>query len=73
MSDGLGLYFKDLYPNFSGVDTSNLATPSTDDQDALGEDVEIAEKVTTTESSKKNILLALAVLVALVVFFGAGK
>lgn len=73
VSDGLGLYMKDLYPNFSGIETSDLATPQVNDQDALGEDVATAEKATLTESSKKNILLALAVLCGLVVFFGAGK
>lgn len=73
MSDGLGLYLKDLYPNYMGVDTSNLASPSVDDHDALGEDVATAEKVSLTESSKKNILLALGVLVALIIFFGSGK
>lgn len=73
VGDGLGLYMKDLYPSFSGLDTSTSAVPSTDDKDALGEDIKEAEKVDTRESGKSNVLLALAVLVGLVVFFGAGK
>ncbi len=60
----------DLYPNMGGVDTSTLATPEVDDLDALNEDVKIAEASTKTEASKKNIFIALGVLVALVVFFG---
>lgn len=73
VSDGLGLFMKDLYPNYGGLETSNLATPDSNDQDALGEDREIQEKVSLTESSKKNILLAFGVLILLVVFFGVGK
>ena len=60
----------DLYPNMGGVDTSNLATPEVDDQDALNEDVAIAEESSTTEARGKKIFLAMAVLLALIIFFG---
>ena len=60
----------DMYPNFSGVETSNLAVPEVDDQDALNEDTATAEEATVMEASKKSIFLAIAVLVLLVVFFG---
>ena len=36
----------DMYPNFSGVETSNLAVPEVDDQDALNEDTATAEGAT---------------------------
>ena len=72
MADGLGLYMKDLYPNFTGTDTSNNATPDVSDQDALNEDVGVAEKSSVTESSRRNILLALGIFVGLVVLFGIG-
>lgn len=73
VSDGLGLYMKDLYPNYNGLETSNKVIPESNDQDAMGEDVEVAEKSSVTESSKKNILIALGLLIALIVFFGVGK
>lgn len=66
----LGFSMSDLYPNFGGVDTSTLATPETDDQDALNEDTKVAEEASATEARGKNIFLAFMVLVALIVFFG---
>lgn len=60
----------DLYPNYGGVDTSTLANPEVDDQDALNEDVKIAEMATKTEPAKKNIIISIVVLVALIIFFG---
>lgn len=66
----LGFAYSDLYPNWGGIDTSQLATPEVDDQDALNEDTNISEKASSTESSKRNIFLALAVLLGLVIFFG---
>lgn len=71
--DGLGLYLKDLYPNFAGLDTTAETIPEAEDKDALHEDMEQAEKVSVKESSKKNILLALAVMAGLVIFFGSSK
>ena len=66
----LGFSMADLYPNFGGVDTSTLATPETDDQDALNEDTKVAEEASVTEAKGKNIFLAFVVLIALIVFFG---
>ena len=66
----LGFAFADLYPNYGGVDTSNLAVPETDDLDALNEDTKTAEEASQTEARSKNIFIALGVMVALVVFFG---
>lgn len=70
MAGELAFSFKDLYPSWAGIETSNLATPEVDDQEALNESVEVAEESTTTEAKKKNILIALGVIVALVIFFG---
>lgn len=66
----LGFAMADLYPNFGGHDTSTLATPEADDQDALNEDTKVADQAVTSEARKINIFLALGVLVALIIFFG---
>lgn len=70
MAYELAFSMKDLYPNYSGIDTSTLATPDVSDQDALNENVKVAEESTTTEARKKNIFIALGVMVALIIFFG---
>lgn len=70
MPNELNFGYADLYPNWGGIDTSNLATPEVDDQDALNEDVGVAENSTSTEASKKSVFLAIILLVLLVVFFG---
>ena len=59
----------DLYPNMGGMDTGSLATPEADDQDALNEDIAVAEEV-SPEAKGKNIFIALAVIVGLIIFFG---
>ena len=66
---------RDLYPNYIAQEeeTSTKANPDADDQDALNEDTQITEKADTRNASRKNVLLALAVLVALVVFFGGRR
>ena len=66
----LGFSMSDLYPGASGIDTSELATPEADDQEALNENINVAEKSSGKEASKKNIFLALGVMVALIIFFG---
>ena len=71
MSDGLGLYLSDLYPNMT-AGTSERSTPDVDDQDAMHEDTEIAENASSIESSSKNIFIALAVIALMVVFLGMG-
>lgn len=70
MAGEIGYSFRDLYPNMTGLDTSTLANPEADDQEALNEDVNIAEESSMTQASRKNIFIAIFVLVALVVFFG---
>lgn len=60
----------DLYPNFTGVETSVLANPEPDDQDALNEDITVAEESTQLTASKRNIFIALFIFVALIIFLG---
>lgn len=72
MGDGLGLYMKDLYPNFSGIETSTKVMPDVNDQDALNEDVESSEKVRTEEASKKKIFLFIGLFIIFVVLLGMG-
>ena len=63
--------FTDLYPTIKGdEETSSKATPDANDQDALGEDVNVVDKANVRGASKKNVFIALILLVALVVFFG---
>lgn len=69
----LGFAMADLYPNYGGVDTSTLATPEVDDQEALNESPDLADAGVPNHARKKNVFLALGVMVALVVFFGGGK
>ena len=66
----LGFSMADLYPNLGGVDTSTQVTPEVDDQDALNEDVKMANESTNTEARSKQVFLALGVIVALIIFFG---
>lgn len=66
----LGFAMADLYPNYGGVDTSTLVTPEVDDQNALNENVKVAEESTVTEASSKNIFIAIFVIIALIIFFG---
>lgn len=66
----LGFALSDLYPNWGGIDTSQLATLEDDDLEAMNENADTAEASKTTTASKKNIMLAMLVMVALVVFFG---
>lgn len=74
MTDGLGLYFNDIYPQSrQGTETSTNVNPQAEDQDALNEDTKIAEKADVNTASKKNVLLAFGVLVALIIFLGGAK
>lgn len=70
MGTELGFSMADLYPNMTGVDTSTLVNPEADDQEALNEDTKLARESATKDARGKNIFLALAVFVGLVIFFG---
>ena len=71
MTDGLGLRFADVYPDFA-EDTSTSVVPDVDDKEALNENTQVAENATTTESSRKGILLGGVILICLIVFLGVG-
>ena len=66
----LAFAYGDLYPGWGGVETSNLATPEVSDQVALNEDIDVAEQSTNTEAKRKNIFIALAVILGVIIFFG---
>lgn len=70
MSDGLGLYMRDVYPNLRTNDTTSTTVADSDDKDALHEGKETSEKSSMDEPTSKSILLALLVLVGCVVFLG---
>lgn len=70
MASELGFSMKDLYPNYLGVDTSTIVTPEPNDQDALNEDTKVVREAVNKQARSKNIFLALAVLVGLIIFFG---
>lgn len=70
MSHELGFSMADLYPNYGGIDTSTIANPEADDQEALNEDVKVASESSTKNARGKNIFITLIVLISLVVFFG---
>ena len=70
MTHELSFGYADMYPNWGGADTSTLATPDVDDQEALNEDTKIAENSSSTEAPTKSVFLAIFILVLLVIFFG---
>lgn len=60
----------DLYPNWGGLDTSQLAVPEEDDLVALNESEKVAEESKVGTASTKNIIIAIIVFIALTIFFG---
>lgn len=66
--------YGDAYPSYltATAETGLLAQPDKDDQEALQESEDVAEITDTTVSRRKYVFLAVAGIVALVVFFGAG-
>ena len=66
----LGFSYSDLYPTYGGVDTSTVVNPEADDQEALNEDTKIVNEASSKDARGKNIFLALAVLICLIIFFG---
>ena len=65
--------YGDAYPNLTGItETGLLANPDKDDQEALAESENNADKTDITQPRKYTILIAIGLIVALVVFFGAG-
>lgn len=66
----LSFSMSDLYPNWGGIDTSQLAVPESDDLEALNENEKVAEESKVAVASNKNIIIAIIVFIALTIFFG---
>ena len=65
--------YGDAYPNITGItETGLLSNPDKEDQEALAESETNADKTDITQPRKYTILIAIGLIVALVVFFGAG-
>lgn len=66
---------RDLYPNLvaNNEETGQKANPEANDQEALNENIALAEKVDNNNASGKKILLGLVIIIGLVVLFGGGK
>lgn len=61
---------KDLYPLYNGYETSASSTPEADDQKALNQNADDAEKVSETQAGSKSILLTFIVVIALIILLG---
>lgn len=70
MANCMNFSMRDLYPNMGGLETSTSVNPEPNDQDVLNEDYDTAQKASQTKASKKNIFIALILLVALIIFLG---
>ena len=57
----------DLYPAMTNVDTGSLATPEADDQAALNEPADLAEKADSKNSRTSYVFLAIVMIIALVI------
>ena len=68
----MGFSYKDLYPNYGGVETSTQALPDEDDMDALAENADDAEEA-TSGARPKNLIIAAIVMIAVVVWLGGAK
>lgn len=66
---------RDLYPNLIGnnEETGQKANPEANDQEALNENITLAEKVDNNNASGKKIFLGIVIIIGLVVLFGGGK
>lgn len=72
-ADGSLLYnMRDIYPSYGGEETSTQALPDADDMSALAENEKDAVN-NGRGASGKNIVIAVIIMVAAVVFLGGGK
>lgn len=73
MTGEMTFSFKDLYPNYKtqSEDTGEKSNADYEDQEALNEDLVVAEKMDNTNASRRNIFVAIIIMVALVILFGA--
>lgn len=69
---GLEFSYSDMYPGWGKIETSTLAQPSADDQEALQEDTTTSEKADVTKASKYKVFLAFVAIILMVLFLGVG-
>ena len=69
----LDFNMRDLYPTMGINETSTDVIPEADDMEALNENAGDAQTASTHFARGKNILIAVGVIVALVVFLGGGE
>ena len=60
---------RDVYPNLGAVETSTAVNPEADDQEALNQNPEEAQQA-GRNASKRNVFLAIGVIIALIIFLG---
>lgn len=70
MQRSANFYMKDMYPGMSGIETSTLANPETDDQDALNENTQASEKVDMLNPSTKGVFAGIGLILAIGIFLG---
>lgn len=69
----LAFAYKDLYPGFAGVETSTMAQPDADDQEALNEDRTAAEISDAKNPTTKSVLLAVLLIACLAALLGGTR
>lgn len=70
----MNYFYQDLYPNMASptLESSLLLAPEKDDQEALAENDKVSDEASNTESRRGMIWLAVGLIVAMVILFGAG-
>lgn len=69
----MDFYLNDLYPNMGFANTRVQTIPEAEDKQALAENEEASIKAKTNPTQKKNIFLALAIFLIVVVVLGVLK
>ena len=69
----MDFYFNDLYPNQGFYNTRTQTIPEADDKKALAENEEASVKAKVNPKQKKNIWLALAIILIVTVLLGVLK
>lgn len=75
MAGELHYYMKDLYPNMGFMDTTLSTVADTDDQNAMVDDQDLAEKYNVKENpvQTKKIWMAVLAVIAVMFFLGVIK
>ena len=64
---------RDLYPTMGMTETSTDVIPEVDDMDALNEDVKTAGESNVHFARGKNILIAVGIFIAVIIFLGGKR